>query len=218
MPQVFTPRSNNVARAVVFGSIPALVILLLVGIALARSSLVTGKGRPIPQPVPFSHAQHVGALAVDCRYCHVSVEESAFAGIPPTETCMTCHSQLSTGSDALAPVRESWEEGEPLRWRRVHDLPDFVYFHHGIHVSRGVGCVSCHGRVDQMVTIRQVRSLHMKWCVDCHRDPSSWLRPPEHVFDMAWRDPEHPSQTGRKLMARYGIDTASLADCSICHR
>lgn len=218
MPQVFAPRADRIARLVVYGGIPALAILLAVGIAVARSALVTGEGRPVPQPVPFSHAQHAGELRMDCRYCHVSVEESAYAGIPPTETCMTCHDELGAEAEALAPVRQSWEQGEPLRWRRVHDLPDFVYFHHGIHVSSGVGCVSCHGRVDRMVRIRQMRSLHMRWCLDCHRDPAPHLRPRERVFDLAWQEPADSAESGARLMAHFGIDTAALDDCSICHR
>lgn len=172
---------------------------------------------PVEQVVPFSHKHHAGDDGIDCRYCHTSVEDSAFAGIPPVSTCMTCHSQLYTDQAMLKPVVDSWRTGRALHWRRVHDLPDFVYFNHGAHVAHGVGCVSCHGRVDRMPLTRRAKPLTMQWCLDCHRAPARHLRPRERVFDMDWK-PAHPRALGRSLMRRYHIDAPRLTDCSVCHR
>src|SRR5437660_2869412 len=137
------------------------------------------------QPVQLSHKHHVGDDGIDCRYCHTSVEKSAFAGVPPTETCMTCHSQIWTESPLLAPVRESYRTGRPIQWQRVHDLPDFVYFNHSIHIKKGIGCVSCHGRIDEMPITRKHQTLSMRWCLSCHRSPEKNMRPHEKVFDLA---------------------------------
>lgn len=193
----------------------------LVGLALAvvRSSYVTEEGVAPQQPVPFSHEHHVGGLGIDCRYCHTSVEESHFAGIPPTETCMTCHSQLWTHAEMLAPVRQSLATDTPLRWTRVYDLPDYVYFNHSIHINKGVACVTCHGRVDKMPLIRQANSLYMQWCLECHRAPEKYVRPREHVFDMDWQPPEKQITLGKKLVHDYKIDTSGrITTCYTCHR
>ncbi len=173
---------------------------------------------PIEQPVPFSHKHHVSDDGLDCRYCHTSVEDSAFAGMPPTQTCMTCHSRLFTDQPMLRPVIESFERDKPIHWKRVHDLPDFVYFNHSIHIHKGVGCVSCHGRVDEMPLTRRVKPLTMQWCLSCHRDPAPHLRPREHVFDLAWQPAGDRRALGRKLMDEYQVATARLTDCSVCHR
>lgn len=173
---------------------------------------------PRDQPVPFSHAHHVGGLGIDCRYCHDSVEDSSFAGIPSTETCMTCHSQLWTDAPLLSPVRKSLATNRRLRWHRVHDLPDFVFFDHGIHVSQGIGCVTCHGQVDRMPLVWQEHTLYMKWCLDCHRRPEEFVRPREEVFNLNWRPPTNRWAQGRDLVERYGINTEQLTDCSMCHR
>ncbi len=170
------------------------------------------------QPVLFSHKHHVGEVGLDCRYCHVSVEVSSFAGIPPTSTCMTCHSQLFRTVPMLAPVRDSLAWDRSLRWKRVHVLPDFVYFNHGIHVHQGVGCSTCHGPVDRMQLTYRAKPLTMGWCLDCHRAPERYLRPREEVFDMNWRPPRNQLSVGRALAAQYGIKTARLSDCSVCHR
>jgi len=185
---------------------------------LVRSQAVTRVGIAPDQPVPFSHQHHVAGLGIDCRYCHTAVEESASAGLPPTETCMTCHSQLWTDADLLAPVRESWARRTSLRWRRVHDLPDFAYFDHSIHVQKGVGCVECHGRVDRMPLMRQAESLRMDFCLDCHRDPAPRLRPREEVFNMGWTPPPDRRALGERLIARYGIDADGIMHCNVCHR
>jgi hypothetical protein len=170
------------------------------------------------QPVPFSHQHHVGGLGIDCRYCHTSVEQSGFAGLPPTETCMTCHSQIWRDAPVLAPVRESWATGRPLHWQRVHDLPDYVYFNHSIHVQKGVACVVCHGRVDEMPLMWKTESLYMRWCLDCHEAPAKHLQPRSEVFVMK-DDPGSSAARGLELAKAYGIrPPAQLEDCSTCHR
>jgi hypothetical protein len=170
-----------------------------------------------PQPVPFSHRHHVSGLGLDCRYCHTTVEISQNAGIPATETCMTCHSQIWTNASILAPVRQSLAEGKPLRWTRVYTLPDYVYFDHSIHIAKGVGCTECHGPIGDMALTWKATSLYMSWCLDCHRNPAPHLRPQDQVFNPHWqRTPDTPS--GDKLMAAYHIHPETLADCGVCHR
>jgi hypothetical protein len=168
------------------------------------------------QPVMFSHKHHVDGLGIDCRYCHTSVEVSSSAGIPPTHTCMSCHSQVWTSAPILEPVRESYRTGKPLQWVRVHDLPDFVYFNHSIHVKKGVGCTTCHGQVDQMPLIMQANTLFMGWCLDCHRNPENYVRPREEVFNVNWAPPRDQEELGRKLVEEYQIK--SRTNCSTCHR
>lgn len=174
---------------------------------------------PIEQPVQFSHKHHVGDDGIDCRYCHTSVEEGAFAGVPPTHTCMTCHSQIWTNSPLLEPVRESFRTGQPIRWQRVHDLPDFVYFNHSIHVKKGIGCESCHGRVDQMPLTWKEKDLTMAWCLDCHRNPEANLRPRERVTEMGYKPDQPQSALGKQLANDYKIlNSFQLTNCSTCHR
>jgi hypothetical protein len=171
----------------------------------------------ISQPVPFSHQHHVAGLGIDCRFCHVSVEISADAGMPPTWTCMTCHSQIWTNAAILAPVRQSLANGTPLRWGRVYDLPDYVYFNHAIHIAKGVGCQSCHGHVAEMPLTEKAVSLTMQFCLDCHRDPGPQLRPENRIFDTGWqRSADTPSPAA--LLDHYKVPDRNLTDCSICHR
>src|SRR5690242_7819589 len=167
------------------------------------------------QPIPFSHKHHVGDDGIDCRYCHYSVEKSSFAGIPSADVCLTCHSQLFSDAAMLAPLREAARTGKPLHWIRVHDLPDFVFFNHSIHLAKGVGCVECHGRVDRMPRIERVASLEMQWCLGCHRDPAPHLRSPDQVFNMA--APPADARTRATLAARL-LPRERLTDCSTCHR
>ena len=189
------------------------------GLVYTRSSYGTGSGVTIVQPIPFSHQHHVGVLGIDCRYCHTSVEHSAFAGMPPTKTCMNCHSQIWVGSQTLSPVRESYRTNESIHWKRVYNLPGFVYFDHHAHVQKGVGCSSCHGRIDQMPLTYQVPSLLMEWCLDCHRNPEQHLRPREAVFDMHYQQPDDQEVLGRKLMKEYHVhEKTFLTSCSLCHR
>jgi hypothetical protein len=193
---------------------------LIAGTALAWRALTAGPhavGESVEQPVPFSHKHHVGDVGLDCRYCHASVETDAVAGIPPISTCMTCHSQLFTGQPVLAPLLRSWQTGRALHWQRVDTLPDFVYFNHSIHIAKGVGCVSCHGRVDRMPLTARVASLSMHWCLDCHREPEQALRPQSEVFSMSWQ-PRDQAALGATLLRSYHIDKRRLTDCSICHR
>jgi hypothetical protein len=170
-----------------------------------------------PQPVPFSHQHHVSGLGIDCRYCHTTVEVSQNAGMPPTHTCMTCHSQIWTNADMLAPVRQSLAENKPLRWTRVYTLPDYVYFDHSIHIAKGVGCTECHGPIGDMPLTRKATTLYMSWCLSCHRDPAPHLSPLDQVFNPHWqRTASTPS--GTELMAAYHIHPETLSDCGVCHR
>jgi hypothetical protein len=219
MAQIFHPSTNTISRVSIFGALFIAAALLWFLLAVERSSYVTQAGVVREQPVPFSHQHHVSGLGIDCRYCHTSVEESSFAGIPATEVCMNCHSQIWAESPMLAPVRESFRTGRSIPWTRVHNLPDFTYFNHSIHVQKGVGCVTCHGRVDQMPLMWQAQSLQMEWCLECHRAPERYVRPVEHVFDMDWEPPEDQLTLGRKLVQAYGIAGPDLlTSCSVCHR
>jgi hypothetical protein len=218
MAQIFHPSTNTISRLSLFSGLFLLGFLLWVMAQYERSSYVTQEDQEIEQPLQFSHEHHVADDGIDCRYCHTSVETSSFAGIPPTETCMNCHSQILRESPYLQPVRESFAEDRPLEWIRVHQLPDFVYFDHSIHVSKGVGCSTCHGRVDQMPLIRQVASLQMEWCLECHRQPELYLRPRDQIFAIEWRPPPNQIEQGRVLLAEYQIrSVAVLTSCSTCH-
>jgi formate-dependent nitrite reductase cytochrome c552 subunit len=182
-----------------------------------RTSNVTGEGNPVQQPVLFDHRHHVVDDGIDCKYCHSEVDRSPSAGIPTTARCMGCHSQVWTGSPLLARVRESYFSGQPIPWVRVNRLPDFVYFDHSIHVAKGVGCESCHGRVDRMPLTVRTQPLSMQWCLDCHRAPQKYLRPREQEFAMNWKAQDQ-EKLGLALVRRYHIDTRRLTDCSVCHR
>jgi hypothetical protein len=219
MPQIFRRRADTIARAFLFGSLTFPAFLLWVWLVFVRSSYGTGAAIVRAQPLPFSHQHHVGVLGIDCRYCHTSVEHSSFAGLPPTKTCMNCHSQIWVGSDMLEPVRDSYRQDRPLHWHRVYNLPGFVYFDHSIHVQKGIGCSSCHGRIDEMPFTYQVPSLLMEWCLDCHRAPEKQLRPREEVFNMKWEMPPNQVEAGRELARAYEIrDSRYLTSCSVCHR
>jgi len=210
------PRWINRLReivAVVAVMVPVYLVLL---IAYGLSPRTTAVGYMPEQPVPYSHALHVGQLGIDCRYCHTTVEKAAFAAIPPTATCMNCHQNIRRESPKLLPVRESYATGLPVAWIKVHDLPDYVYFNHSAHVSRGVGCASCHGRVDKMETVYQAEPLSMAWCLDCHRRPERPLRPVEFVTAMDWTPNEDPVALGSRLRQERGINPST--DCSTCHR
>jgi hypothetical protein len=215
--QLFRPRANTIARLIVYGGGPLVLLAIIWSIAMARSPWFTGQDRFIAQPVPFSHEHHVGGLGIDCRYCHTSVETSASAGLPPTETCMTCHSQLWRNADLLEPVRASYRSGRPIEWNRVHDLPDFVYFNHSVHVHRGVACVECHGRVDRMPRMRQAHSLQMQWCLACHQHPSSHTGA-DDVFDPAARSAQSRGAAPPMIADSRGDPLPRLLECSICHR
>jgi len=219
MAQIFHRSSNTIARA----SIVVLVLVAGLGLTLTlaapRTSYYTGQNVVREQPVQFSHKHHVGDDGIDCRYCHTSVETSAVAGIPPTKTCMNCHSLLFADSQYLEPVRESFRTGKSIEWVRVHRLPDFVYFNHSVHVSKGIGCSTCHGQVNQMPLLWQAAPLLMQWCLDCHRDPEPNLRPRDQVFNMDWRAPANQDELGPQLAREYQIRSVrELTSCSTCHR
>jgi len=219
MPQIFHRSTNTISRVSLGGVVASLALVAAVGGGLVGSTYLTDVRVPQEQPVPFSHAHHVGGLGIDCRYCHTTVETSSFAGMPPTETCMNCHKQIWSGAPMLEPVRASFRTGQPLRWNRVYDLPGFVYFDHSIHVHKGVGCVTCHGRVDEMPLLWRANTLHMSWCLDCHRAPERFVRPREHVFDLAWVPDEDQDTMGRRLVRDYAImDSGTLTGCYTCHR
>jgi len=216
MPQLFHPSTNTFSKVTIFGAVFFIAAGLWVMLTMERSSYVTQAGVVREQPVPFSHRHHVNQLGIDCRYCHTSVEESSFAGIPPTKTCMTCHSQIHNEAKILEPVRESWRTGQPLEWVRVHDLPDFAYFNHSIHVSKGIGCETCHGPVGQMALMWRENSLNMEWCLECHRAPEKYVRPKELVFKTGYVPAEGQEELGKKLVEAYNIK--SMTNCSTCHR
>jgi hypothetical protein len=216
MPQIFHPSTNTISRLTIFGGAILVVGLVAALAAINKSAYITEAGVARSQPVPFSHKHHVGDDGIDCRYCHTSVEDSSFAGIPSTKICMNCHSQIWADSPILAPVRESFRTGKSLEWTRVHNLPGFVYFDHSIHVHKGVGCVTCHGRVDQMPLMWREHSLYMEWCLECHRNPERFVRPREHAFSMDWQPPSDQLALGEKLVQQYKIET--LTSCSVCHR
>jgi hypothetical protein len=219
MPQIFHPSFNTLSRLSIFGGAFAALGLLAVTYMLVGSPYQTQVGLVRDQPVPFSHEHHVRGLGIDCRYCHTSVETSSVAGVPPTYTCMSCHSQIWSDSPMLQPVRDSLKQDKPLVWSKVHDLPDFVYFHHGIHIQKGVGCVSCHGRVDLMPLTYKDQPLTMEWCLECHRHPEKHVRPREEVFNMEWKPPGGDQLTlGRKLIEDNHVPVDRLTNCSVCHR
>jgi hypothetical protein len=216
MAQAFRPGFNTVARVTLWGALLGPVLFLWLASEFNWSSYVTRARVPRDQPVPFSHQHHVGQLGIDCRYCHTGVEESSYAGIPPTRTCMTCHSQVWKDAPVLEPVRESWRTGQPIPWVRVNDLPDFAYFNHSIHIAKGFGCVTCHGRVDQMPLTYKPQQFFMAWCLDCHRHPERYIRPRAEVFNLAWRPAPSQEKIGPRLVRDYHVK--SLITCYTCHR
>jgi hypothetical protein len=214
--QIFHRSSNSIAKVSIVALACAAGGVLLAAYKINSGDFNTDVGKAISQPVPFSHKHHVTDDGIDCRYCHTSVETSPFAGIPATEICMSCHSQIWTNAEMLEPVRESFRTGKSIEWTRVHDLPDFVYFNHSIHVAKGVGCSTCHGRVDLMPLTYKVNTLFMQWCIQCHRDPAQYIRPRDQVFNMAYEYPENQAEVGARLVAEYKVQ--SLTDCVTCHR
>lgn len=217
MAQLFSRSTNQLSRVSV-----VLLLVLLGSVAwggayLSTSGFVTGEDVALNQPVPFSHNHHFAGLGISCLYCHTSVEKAAIAGIPPTSTCINCHKEIWTNAALLEPVRASFRTGVPIEWERVHDLPDYVYFNHSVHVAKGIGCQSCHGQVDEMPLVHQDGSLTMKWCLDCHREPEKFVRPASEIYNFDW-PPSGWDQSveGPRLVEEYSIE--SLTYCSVCHR
>src|SRR5579862_7151395 len=232
MAQIFHRSANTIARLSIIAVVVIVSLVLWAGLELQRSPYATWQGVAQAQPVPFSHQHHNAGDGIDCRYCHTSVEKSSFAGIPPTKTCMNCHSQIWLGAPLLEPVRESFRSGKSLVWTRVNDLPDFVYFDHSIHINKGVGCNTCHGPVDRMPLMYNYASLQMEWCLDCHRAPEKNLRPRDQVFNMRYEQPSSDKPVvldgkvytdqlslGSDLVKKYKLRTVTdITSCSTCHR
>jgi hypothetical protein len=217
MAQIFPQSANTLSKVSII--ITLIVVAGLGGMAFelgADSSYATNQGIARTQPVPFSHTHHVGSMGIDCRYCHSTVETSAYANIPPTKTCMNCHSQIWVNSPTLEPVRASYRTDQSIPWVKVHDLPDFVYFNHSIHIRKGVGCETCHGRVDEMPLMSQKNNLEMRWCLDCHRHPEQYVRPRKYVTTMGYVPDGDQEEIGRKLVQEYHIQ--KLETCYTCHR
>jgi Cytochrome c7 and related cytochrome c len=219
MSQIFHRSSNALARTSIFGAVFIIGFVGWAGYQLDLSHYLTRQDVPRDQPIPFSHEHHVGGEGFDCRYCHTSVETSSFAGLPPTQTCINCHSQIWRTSPTLEPVRASFRTDQSISWTRVYDLPDYVYFNHSIHVAKGVGCESCHGRVDKMPLTRQFPNLRMEWCLNCHRHPEQYVRPREFITTMGYVPAGDQEEIGRRLVQEYHIqDPRQLTSCSTCHR
>src|SRR5215213_7969787 len=219
MPQIFHHSTNFLARLTIFGAIFMILGALWVVAAIHRSSWGTGAFVERQQPVQFSHKHHSGDDGIDCRYCHTTVETTASASIPPTQTCMNCHSQIWADSPYLEPVRASYRENKPIEWERVHDLPEYAYFNHSIHVAKGVGCSTCHGQIDEMPAVYQENTLQMEWCLSCHREPEKFIRPKSEIYNMKWQDGDLTQQERLDLKAQYKIRSKEmLTSCSTCHR
>jgi cytochrome c7-like protein len=216
MAQIFHRSTNTIARVSIYG---ALIVVVILGFALNvvnQTSYITEAYNARPQPVPFSHKHHVGELGLDCRYCHSTVEVSSSAGMPPTQTCMACHSQIWTNAAILEPIRVSYRDSKPIEWTRVNAVPDFVYFNHSIHIAKGVGCTTCHGPIAEMNITWRAQSLYMRWCLDCHNAPEKYLRPRSEVFNPYYQPPADQEALGRKLMVEYKVQR--LTNCTTCHR
>jgi hypothetical protein len=216
MPQIFHPSMNTLSRATIFGAVFVLALAAWLMGAIVRSPYATSAGVIKEQPVPFSHKHHVADVGIDCRYCHTSVEQSPFAGVPPTQTCMNCHSFVWAESAMLQPVRESYRDGKPLVWNRVNDLPDYAYFEHSIHVNKGVACTTCHGPVGEMPLMYREATLLMEWCLECHREPERFVGPRDAVFSPFRAKPDASQAAGANWVKAYHIERKT--NCSICHR
>jgi len=233
MAQIFHRSANSLARVSILAVVVIVAVLGFVAWEVQRSPYATWQGIEQVQPVPFSHQHHNAGLGIDCRYCHTSVEVSSYAGIPPTKTCMNCHSQIWTNAPMLEPVRESYRTGKSIEWVKVNYLPDYVYFNHSMHVNKGVGCYSCHGPVNKMPLMYQDSSMRMEWCLSCHREPEKFLRPRDQVFNMNYVQPSSLKPVkladgsvytdqlalGNALKQQYHVRTVQdITSCNTCHR
>ena len=222
MPQSFGPLSSIKWKLLLIFTVTGILVIAVGSETLKYSSYIVKEGVPIDQPVPFSHKHHAGELGIDCRYCHATVEKASFAGMPPTHTCMTCHSQLYTQSKMLEPVRQSYRNHTPIQWMRVTRLPNYVYFDHSVHVNSGVSCETCHGQVTEMPITWRKRSFYMEDCLSCHRNPGPQLRPKDQVVNMNWLAPPHHAERealAEQLLKKYKIkNPRNLVDCYVCHR
>jgi hypothetical protein len=219
MPQLFPARSNFIAKISILAAFILLALITGGMVWYTHSTVYTKVGVAIPQPVPFPHSLHITVLGLNCRYCHAGVDQSSFADLPPAETCMTCHSQIAKTVPSLQPIRDSYANGTPIQWNRVNSLPDYVYFNHQIHVAKGVGCETCHGRMDQETTAVRAKYFYMTTCTECHKDPGKYLRPKANIYDMGYKPSENQATLGPKLVKEYNILSPNqLTNCSICHR
>jgi hypothetical protein len=216
MAQVFHRSTNLISRVSIYGAVVFIGVATLALYAIALSPYYTEQNVPREQPVPFSHRHHAGELGIDCRYCHTSVENSSFAGLPETHTCMTCHSQVWRNAPMLEPVRASYRDDVSLSWTRVNALPQFVYFDHSIHINKGIGCTTCHGPIGEMPLTWRAGTLYMSWCLECHREPEKFIRPREEVFNPNYQPPPNQLEMGRMLLKAYNVHTQQY--CSTCHR
>jgi hypothetical protein len=216
MAQLFTQTASNAFRVLIVLALLAAVGAAVLGYLWSRADATWNVGKPAPQPVPFRHDLHSGSLAIDCRYCHANVERTADAGMPSAQTCMSCHSQVWAGASILEPVRSSVALGQPVTWTSVHRLPDFAYFNHAAHVTKGVSCETCHGRVDQMTRTVKTQTMSMGWCLDCHRDPVPHLRPRHAVFAMGYEP--HGQALPEEVRTFYREASRRLTSCNTCHR
>jgi Cytochrome c7 and related cytochrome c/Class III cytochrome C family len=216
MGQFFNRSSNLLSRVTLILCVLLAPALFFLPWFIDRSPYVTYQNVPRNQPVPFSHRHHANELGIDCRYCHTSVEKSSFAGLPATEICMTCHSEIWKNSATLEPVRASYRDNTPIRWTRVNMLPEFVYFDHSIHIAKGIGCTTCHGPIGTMTLTWAGGEMKMGWCLNCHRDPATYVRPKDQVFNINYAPPANQRELGNRLVKQYGI--SSLTDCVTCHR
>ena len=232
MPQIFHRSTNTISRVSIISALVLVGAFLGGALEMQRSPYFSWRGVAREQPVPFSHQHHVAGLGLDCRYCHTTVENSNFAGIPPTKTCMNCHAQIWTNAPMLEPVRESFRSGKSLVWTRVNAVPDFVYFDHSIHINKGVGCNECHGPVDRMPLMLAENTMQMEWCITCHRAPEKVLRPKEQVFNMRYEKPSTDKPVtvngqkftdqvalGSYLKKQYHLRSEmDITSCNTCHR
>jgi len=216
MAQIFHRSTNTISRVSIYGAVILVAVLGYAVDVVNQTSYVTEVHNARPQPVPFSHKHHVSELGLDCRYCHSSVEDSSSAGMPPTQTCMACHSQIWTNAAILEPVRASYRDSTPIVWTRVNALPDFVYFNHSIHIAKGVGCTTCHGPIGEMNITWREQSLYMRWCLECHNAPEKYLRPRSEVFNAFYKPPADQEALGQRLMVEYKVQ--KLTNCTTCHR
>jgi hypothetical protein len=216
MAQIFHRSTNTISRVSIYGAVILIAILGYAVDVVNQTAYVTEVHNARPQPIPFSHKHHVGELGLDCRYCHSSVEDSSSAGMPPTQTCMACHSQIWTNAAILEPVRASYRDSTPIVWTRVNAVPDFVYFNHSIHIAKGVGCTTCHGPIAEMNITWREQSLYMRWCLECHNAPEKYLRPRSEVFNAFYKPPADQEALGLRLMREYKVQR--LTTCTTCHR
>jgi hypothetical protein len=219
MSQIFPPISNTIARISLLVGLLLVTFLLVAIIIYDRSpyNSAAQAGIAVAQPVRFSHELHSNVLNIECVYCHLGAEKDAYGGIPDVHTCMSCHSQIATYSELLAPVRESYATDDPIEWNKVHDLAEHVHFNHSVHIANGFACETCHGNVEEMPLVWQAKQMTMGWCLTCHQEPERFIRPREEIYTFGYEPPIPQEELGPRLVEEYGIETEGLMTCAICH-